>query len=691
VLLTAITEALSIFHSLTFGWLLIFWGLAALVSFAFYYYPAPEKKAPITKDGAPIFLKLLLGGVAVIASLTFLIAAVSPPNNYDSMTYHMARVAHWIQNQSVAHYPTHILRQLQMPPWAEFAITNLQILNGGDYLANLVQWFSMVGCVIGVTLIAKGFNAGLRGQVFAAVVCAAIPMGILQSSSTQNDYVVSFWLLCLVYFIQRFRDKENWNNALCIGASLGLALLTKGTAYIYAFPFILYLGLYALKKLRTGALKYGAIIVVVALAIATGHYSRNYSLTGSPLGTGQESEGYVAKFSNEAFTPSVFLSNVSRNIATQLTTPSERINKVTYSAVKYLHTYLGLDINDRRATWPGAYFVVQKLYFSENYDGNPLHFIMIVFSLVFIVSYPRLRRVSPVILTYNLLLASGFLFFCFYLKWQPWNSRLHLPLFVLWSPAVGLVLSEMKLRRFADLTVVFLLMASIPWVFNNDIRPLTGENPILTAGRSDIYFNTFTEPKLKDAYKQTANLIAAGDCKDIGLVLEGNSVEYPFWVLLNAGDNKKFRIEHINVTGRSNNLSMNRFSPCASVSINNEGKASVSYLTWDGRYSDGWTGKKAKLKIQGYSAGELAFSMPSNSKILNEVLPLYVSLTGGNDRSVRLTIEKGRMKHGVDISRLITNGSGEINIEVSRTWRPADLGISNDTRTLGVRVDYRFK
>jgi hypothetical protein len=55
------------------------------------------------------------------------------------MSYHLARVAHWGQNHTVAFYPTHIVRQLYQPPWAEYAMLHLYILAGGDRLANLVQ------------------------------------------------------------------------------------------------------------------------------------------------------------------------------------------------------------------------------------------------------------------------------------------------------------------------------------------------------------------------------------------------------------------------------------------------------------------------------------------------------------------------------------------------------------------------
>ena len=36
------------------------------------------------------------------------------------------------------------------------------------------------------------------GQILSAVICATIPMGILEGSSTQTDYTTSFWLVCFV-------------------------------------------------------------------------------------------------------------------------------------------------------------------------------------------------------------------------------------------------------------------------------------------------------------------------------------------------------------------------------------------------------------------------------------------------------------------------------------------------------------
>jgi hypothetical protein len=201
VILTAITESLSGLNLLKFEWVTILW-LSVDIILALTYLRQFRKKSKLKFQklfNLPFFSLFILGGVALIVTLVGLVAIVAAPNHSDSMEYHMSRVVHWMQNHSVAHYATPTLEQLYQNPWSEFAIMHFQILSGGDRFANLIQWGSMVGSLVGVSLIAKQLGANLRGQILATVLCVTIPMGILQASSTNNDYVVSFWLVCFAY------------------------------------------------------------------------------------------------------------------------------------------------------------------------------------------------------------------------------------------------------------------------------------------------------------------------------------------------------------------------------------------------------------------------------------------------------------------------------------------------------------
>ena len=137
---------------------------------------------------------LVLFPILFIAFFTLVIAMKSPPNNWNSLTYHLSRIEHWIQNKNINLYSTHIIRQLYMNPFAEIAMLQLRLLSSGDFYVNLIQWFAMVGCVIAVSLIAKEFSLNYIWQLTASLFAITIPSGITQSTSTQNDYVASFFI-----------------------------------------------------------------------------------------------------------------------------------------------------------------------------------------------------------------------------------------------------------------------------------------------------------------------------------------------------------------------------------------------------------------------------------------------------------------------------------------------------------------
>jgi len=562
VFLAVSTETLSIFKLFTFVWLLGLWGLLSL-ALSFIYFFKIKKLEP---NGGPkisesrFLLKFFFLCVGLLVAIVGVIALVAPPNNLDSMTYHMSRVVHWIQNHSVAHYPTHMSRQLYMNPWAEFAVAHFQILSGGDRFANLLQWFSMIGSILGVTLIAKQLGAKTEGQIFAAVVTATIPMGILQASSTKNDYVVSFWLVCFVYYVLLLlREKTNWTNVFSAGASLGLAILTKGTAYIFAFPFLLWFFLSGLKRLRWKLWKPVFLIIILVFSINLGHYMRNFNLYGFPLGPFQVLQEH--KLTNDVFTIPTSISLVVRNLGLHMGTPIGRVNNIIERGIRLIHSrLLGLDINDPRTTWRATEFHIKKIF---NHDGNPIHLFLVLFAIVFLIIHRNPRKRQD-LANYFVAVAGGFLLFCFLFKWQPWHTRLHLPLFVLWSPATALVLSENK-KWLADSLMIVLLVASLWWVFYNHSRPLVGRRSIFVTSRIEQYFNN--RPDLEVPYIEATRFINAQKYHHIGLSFGGDQWEYPFWVLLQKNTSPSVRIEHIDVQNISNVISRAPFTPDATICI----------------------------------------------------------------------------------------------------------------------------
>lgn len=563
-LVTAFVEFLSHFHLLTTGGLAFCWTGATAVVLLLH---GKLKKPWRTWGNYPLSPgeTWLVGGIGLLCLATFVTAIIAPPNNWDSMTYHLSRVVHWLQNRSIEHYPTHILRQIELNPWAEFAIAQFQALSGGDRYANLVQWFSMLGSIVGASLIAEQLGGDRRAQLFTAVTVSTIPMGILQSSSTQNDYAVAFWLVCLAWTGLQFMKEKELKWAVMAGASLGLAVLTKGTAYLFAFPFVVWLAFVVLRDAPRQAAAVALCLVLPFLLLNGHHYQRNWTAFSNPLGSGE------AKLFNEKISAGALASNVLRNTALQLASPFEGLNAFIENGVAKLHESLNIDLNDPKTTWLGEEFKVDKLRRHEDNSGNFLHVVFAVSTLLTLVFLLFFRKTRPAVLCYVVAVAAGFLLFCLVLKWQPWHSRLLLPLFVLGAPAIGVLAGKYWQPVLVTLVALGLLLAALPWAFSNVTRPLVlqwkGEIifPLLTNDRNQLYF--VNRPDIYYQYVQIAEDMQRIKASNIGLVLGVDTWEYPLWVLIKQGNPAPVRIEHVQVDNLSRFTRAVEFRPDIFVRI----------------------------------------------------------------------------------------------------------------------------
>lgn len=595
IILTAITEILSFFKFINFGSILLAWLLtiASLVLIYFKKKPIKNNKSDSdTSHQLSLDLIMLLVGITMTTSIVGLIALIAAPNNVDSLAYHLPRIVHWIQNRTVAHYPTNYLPQLYQSPWSEFTIMHFQLLSGHDRFSNLVQWFSMIGSMIGVSLLAKQLGSDLRGQVLSTVVSATIPMGILQASNTKNDYVVSFWMVCLAYYVLlTVKEKGGWSNFFGVGASLGLAIFSKGTAYIYALPFLVYFLGCQVKVYRWKIWKSISVILITVLTINISHWLRNIDLFGYPVATGNQ------KYTNEVFTLPTFLSNIIRNIGLHISLQSNFIDDNILQTIIYsLHQFLGVDINDTRTTWPGTTFGIYSLPTFEDTASNPIHFYLILLVICLCVICPSLRK-QKTILYYLLCVSGGFLLFCFLLKWQPWHSRLHLPIFILFCPLMGAVISNVLSRKMGNCIAFFLIGISLIWVFYNKTRPIIAEENIFNTSRVEQYFNM--GKSLKYPYTEAVNFVKFKKCSNLGLNLDVNVPEYPFWILLQEDKKLGTRIKHINVqnvsSAKSGQIVEEKFIPCAIIAV--ESTPTKELITEFGTYFSDWSVGSKKLSF----------------------------------------------------------------------------------------------
>ena len=556
VVLTILTETLSLFGHFEKSWLITTWAFinGILVVFLLKNWQKPEIKINLRGLSLLEWISLLgCGGICLVSGVIALQAA---PNNWDSMVYHMSRVAHWVQNRSVNFYPTAIIRQLYLPPWSEYTIANLQILSGGDHLANLVQWFSMLGSLAGVSFISKKLGGSRKTQIFSATLAATLPMSILQSSTTQNDYVLTFWLVCLAAFILQYLEQASLPVLLGIGASLGLAALTKSTAFIFAFPLMLYFGLRGLKKYRLSFWKQTLIVSLFLLALNLPHFYRNYQTFDYPLGPKEE----VARYHNAEYTPAILVSNLVRNIGLYAGS-IDAINQPLNQAVEGLHKMIGLEVNDPLSTWEDHRFSISTPQINEDLTSSTFHFGLFLLALILLfIKRKSLKKKEA--LHFALLLIAAFIFFCGYLRWQQWHPRLHLPLFVLGCAFSGLLADFFK-PRFTWLVSLVLLLCSLPVFYLNPSKPIFKDYNIFNLPRREVMIlrKNLVSPYIDGVFYLAREKL----CFQAGLYIPDEEWEYPIWSLYSEFDPPQ-RIEHVNVSNASAKIGYAPFEPCAIIS-----------------------------------------------------------------------------------------------------------------------------
>ena len=204
-LVTIITECLSVLHLLshngiTSSWIITIILISARISRNLKRIHKPTFQIPNFRNWSNI-QKISLLGVSIILAITLICGLFSPPNNYDSMTYHNARVMQWLDHGSLMNYYTPIDRQLRMPPLASYFKLHLYAILGNDYLFNSVQWVFFLTCILINAVWAWILTLNFTAVVFAVIFSATLPMAILQSCSTQNDLITAGYIISAGFLI----------------------------------------------------------------------------------------------------------------------------------------------------------------------------------------------------------------------------------------------------------------------------------------------------------------------------------------------------------------------------------------------------------------------------------------------------------------------------------------------------------
>ena len=235
------------------------------------------------------FILITLGTVlfAGYCILIYLILVV-PPNNNDSMLVHLVRVGYWLQHGSFKPWDSFIQRQVIYPFNAQIVLLWSILFHLTDQFAAFLQFFSVLFTSLGIYCIAREIGGNRFQSALSGLFYLSFPQVILQATTTQDDLVITCFLILGTYFFlrwygQSYKDK---NDLLLASISLMISIGIKPTAFYFFIGFVIFiLILICFKKMKFKQFLQLGIGCFAAFFLLSSHsYINNLVYYHNPLG-----------------------------------------------------------------------------------------------------------------------------------------------------------------------------------------------------------------------------------------------------------------------------------------------------------------------------------------------------------------------------------------------------------------------
>ncbi|MGH6878236.1 MAG: glycosyltransferase 87 family protein, partial [Rhizomicrobium sp.] len=218
-------------------------------------------------------------GLVVLAALAYelLLVVAAPPNNWDSLTYHLARVAFWVEHGGIYWVPNAPIDRINAAqPVAEQQILYLSVALGTGTLYALPQFAAELAIMAATYLSARRLGFELRAAACAAFSFASFALVALEATTAQNDLVAA----ALPAVAASMLVGGGASELVLAGVATGLAIGVKATA-VLVLPV---LALLALRRGRRAVALYAGAALLAFAALGLWSYALNLSRTGHLLG-----------------------------------------------------------------------------------------------------------------------------------------------------------------------------------------------------------------------------------------------------------------------------------------------------------------------------------------------------------------------------------------------------------------------
>jgi len=524
--------------------------------------------------------KIILAICLMLCVILFVGALFTVPHNYDSMTYHLGRIAHWIDQGSVNHFVTDIDRQLYSPVLAEYYLLHIMLLTGSDTFVNLLQYCSMLICAAFIYKCARLLGTNKTFSLLAVFLFLTMPLTISQSVTTQNDLfaasIFAMFLYYFLWFIQRERlsyDREELGNLIRIGVLVGLAYITKTSVCASMVMFMPWLAVTRIRKKDSliALIRAGATALVTMLVTISESLIRNVLSSGTFLPETASSNIMVATKN-----VSYILVNILKNFALITTQHlSDALNGFICRIAIHTGALLKVEVNNEAISFHGFDFITHMNRGDNMYshDVTPSAFVgylsvlcgvlllvVIVIGLVralhhrnrmrsqtdngfgdsLIPDTPSDMQGSPVSMTIGFgisaWLSLGFIMAL--LRWQPWGTRLMYPALAMMTIMIANLLGYCMTHAGRSVNSAVLLVMTVLGILlcypslTYNMEPALSN---LKDGCSNRLERYFVYNERYETYQELADyvetLAQSEDDFTLGVYISGDGYDYPLWLV----------------------------------------------------------------------------------------------------------------------------------------------------------------
>lgn len=575
--LFAVTEVLSVGHALRFRFLFAVWG--ALDVLLLFLLVAQAKRTGITVKSAGksawaagrrslLFIRKepYYGILLAVALVVLVLSLITTPYNWDSMTYHLPRIAHWAQNRSVAHFATNCDRQISSPVLAEFVNLHVYILcRGHDLFFNLLQSMSYLTCTVMVGAIAGRLSCGKGFRFVAMLLFMSMPSAFAESMTTQVDNFATVWMLFFVYRLLDYVDVNKAmrfdRNTVCRVGTMGLCVacgyLTKPSVCVGMVIFALWLLFVCIKRrdgLRDLVMIFISALPCVAIPLAP-EILRNFKSFGAYASPGAGAAQLVGTLQ-----PSYLFVNMIKNLSFNMPTWFVKNGHEIFTVfAEKAAEALRVELDATSISEKGRPYMLHE---AGNYACdtamNPIVLWLFLFCVLWAVLGFGRKKWQGCCRGYFVAAAVSFAVFCMVLRWEPFVSRYMIAYLALLCPmiAAGIQMgTEGKRGRPFRLGIVgivsLLCMVEAVNLSRYHFDQWRGPARLRPYGYFAARYDEMA------VYFPLADQIKSMQYDEIGLhLLKADDFEYPFWEILDD-----CRLEHVLVNNGTEIYADENFVP----------------------------------------------------------------------------------------------------------------------------------